>query len=115
MMETTETDNKRNIAELASDYLETYLKLTVVNINQKTTDISAVASFSMLAGMIVFFVFMFLGIAASFWVGDMLGSTSLGFLIVAVFYLLVFIGLFLGRKKFFYPFIKNLIVKSIYE
>ena len=114
-MEITDTDNKRNIAELASDYVETYIKLAVVNINQKTADISSVASFSMLAGFIAFFVIMFLGIAASFWLGELLGSNALGFLLVALFYLILFLILFLTRKKIFYPFVKDLIIKSIHE
>jgi apolipoprotein N-acyltransferase len=114
-MDTLEKENDRNIAELASDYVETYVQLAVLNINKKTADISAAASFSMLAGMIGFFVVMFLGIAGSFWVGGMVGSTAAGFLIVSAFYLLVFLVLFLTRKKLFYPFVKNLIIKSIYE
>ena len=111
----TEADNKRNIAELASDYVQTYAQLTMVNVNQKTADISAVASFSMLAGLICFFVFMFLGIAAAFWLGSLLGNTAAGFLLVAAFFLLVFLVFFFSRRKLFYPFVKNLIIKSIYE
>lgn len=114
-MDTIDNDNDRNIAELASDYVETYLKLAVVNINQKTADISAAASFSMIAGLICFFVCMFLGIAASFWLGELMGSNAMGFLLVAAFYLLLFVILFMSRKKLFYPFVKNIIVKSIYE
>lgn len=114
-MEPLEKENDRNIAELASDYVETYVQLAVLNINKKTADISAAASFSMLAGMFGFFVVMFLGIAASFWMGGLVGSTSAGFLIVSGFYFLIFVGLFLTRKKLFFPFVKNLIIKSIYE
>jgi hypothetical protein len=110
-----EKDNKRNIAELAADYVEAYARLTVVNINQKTADISAVASFSMITGLLCFFILMFLGIAAAFWLGDLLHSVGLGFLLVAGFYALVVLVLFLSRKKMFYPFVKNLIIKSIYE
>ena len=113
-METIDTE-KRNIAELASDYVETYLKLTVVNINKKTADISAVASFSMVSALIVFFVLMFLGIAASFWLGALLNSTAAGFLLMAAVYLLLFVILYLTRKKLFYPLVKNLVIKSIYE
>lgn len=114
-METTEPQDKRNIAEIASDYVETYLKLTMVNINQKTAAISSVASFSMIIGLLVFFMLMFLGMAAAYWLGTLLSSTALGFLLVAGFYLLLVLVLFFSRKKLFYPFIKNLIVKSIYE
>lgn len=114
-MEPTETSHKRNIADMASDYAETYLKLTVLNINKKTADISSVASFSMIAALLVFFILMFLGIAAAFWLGSVFENNALGFLVVSGVFLLFFLFLFLSRKKIFYPFIKNLIVRSIYE
>jgi hypothetical protein len=113
-MENIEAE-KRNIAELAHDYVETYIKLTVANVSQKTADISASASLGLVAALIGFFVLMFLGIAASFWVAGLVNSNAGGFLIVSAFYILVLIILFATRKKFIYPMIKNLIVKSIYD
>ena len=110
-----ETDNDPNIAELAADYAETYYKLTVVNINQKIADISAVASFSMVGAIICCFVGLLLSIAGSLWLGTLLGSTALGFLTMGAFFLVVFIFFYVTRKKIFFPFIKNLIIKSIYE
>src|SRR5437868_4461583 len=78
-----EPDPNPNIAELAADYVETYYKLTVVNINQKIADISAVASFSMIGAIIGCFVGLLLSIAGSLWLGSLLGSTALGFLAMA--------------------------------
>lgn len=120
-MEKTYTDIKNdpdpnpNIAELAADYVETYYKLTVVNINQKIADISAVASFSMVGAIIGCFVGLLLSIAGSLWLGSLLGSTALGFVAMAVVYVIVFIFFYATRKKIFFPFIKNLVIKSIYE
>jgi len=110
-----ETDANPNIAELAADYVETYYKLTVVNINQKMADVSAAASFSMVAALVVSFVLMFLSIAAALWLGSLLGNTAEGFLLVGLFCLAIFLILFFTRKKLFYPFIKNMVIKSIYE
>ena len=104
-----------NIAELAADYVETYYKLTVVNINQKIADISAVASFSMAGAIICCFAGLLLSIAGSLWLGTLLGSTALGFVAMGVFYIIVFIFFYTTRKKIFFPFIKNLVIKSIYE
>ncbi len=114
-MENAANNDDRNIAELASDYVETYIKMAVVNVNQKTADISAVATFSMISGFILFLFCMFSGIAASIWIGGVLDSYAIGFLLVAVLFVLLLLVLFLSRKKIFYPFIKNLIIKSIYE
>ncbi len=110
-----EADTNPTIAELAADYFETYYQLTMVNINQKTALASAAASFSMLSALIGGFVAMFFGIAASLWLGILMNSNALGFLVVGVFFLVVFCVLFFTRKKMFYPFVKNLVVKNIYE
>ena len=104
-----------NIAELAADYVETYYKLTVVNINQKIADISAVASFSMVGAIIVSFIALLFSIAGSLGLGILLGSTALGFLAMGFVYLLLFVFFYTTRKKIFFPFIKNLVIKSIYE
>jgi uncharacterized membrane protein YozB (DUF420 family) len=110
-----ENETDPNIAELAADYVETYYKLTVVTINQKIADITAVASFSMIAALVASFTAIFLCIAAALWIGSAVGSLAGGFLLVSLFCFIVFLVLFLTRKKLFYPFIKNRVIKSIYE
>ena len=110
-----ESEEKRNIADLGLDYVETYTQLMLVKFNQKTADISAVASFAMLGGLFFMMIFIFLGVATSLWLGAITGSNALGFLLTGVFSLLIFLILFFTRKKIFYPFIKNLIIESIYE
>ena len=110
-----ETASTPNIAELAADYIDTYYKLAIVNISQKMATISAAASFSMVAALIACFVSMFMGIAASLWLGGLMGNTALGFLVVGLFCLIGFFVFFFTRKKIFYPFIKNRVIKSIYE
>ncbi len=112
---TDPTDTDPNIATLAADYFETYYQLTVVNINQKTALISAAASFSMLGAMICGFVAIFFGIACSLWPGKLMDNNALGFFVVGVLFLIFFILLFFTRKKLFYPFVKNLVIKNIYE
>lgn len=113
-MENIEAE-KRNIVELAHDYADTYINYAVANVTQKTADISASAAFGVVAGLIGFFVLMFLGIAASFWLGELVSSTALGFLIISGVYVLVLVLLFVTRKKFVFPLVRNLIVKSIYD
>jgi len=112
---TEQAEFNPNIAALSTDYLETYYQLTVVNINQKTALISAAASFSMLGAMIGGFAAIFFGIACSLWLGTLMDNSALGFLIVGVLFLVLFILLFFTRKKLFYPFVKNLVIKNIYE
>ena len=118
-MEKTYTDIKPepvddpNIVELVVDYVDTYYKLAVVNISQKAADASATVSFSLLTTFIIFFICLFAGIGASLWLGGVLNNLPLGFFGVAGFCLIIFLILFITRKKIFYPFIKNLVIRSI--
>jgi len=109
----TEKENDPNIVELVADYVDTYYKLTVVNISQKAADASATVSFSILATFVIFFICLFVGIGACLWLGELLKSYPLGFFAFSGFCLIIFLILFLTRKKVFYPFIKNLVIKSI--
>lgn len=109
----TETENDPNIVELVADYVDTYYKLTVVTATQKAADASATVSFSLLATFVVFFICLFIGIGASLWLGGVLNNLPMGFFAFSGFVLLIFLVLFFTRKKIFYPFIKNLVVKSI--
>ena len=109
----TSTENDPNIVELVADYVDTYYKLTVVNISQKAADASATVSFSLLATFVIFFICLFIGIGASLWLGGIMNNLPMGFFAFGGFILLIFLVLFFTRKKIFYPFIKNLVIKSI--
>ena len=109
----TENEADPNIVELVADYVDTYYKLAVVNVTQKAADASAAVSFSLLATFIIFFICLFVGIGASLWLGGVLNNLPLGFFVFSGFILLIFLILFITRKRIFYPFIKNMVVKSI--
>ncbi len=109
----TDSNNEPTIVELAADYADTYYKLAVVNMTQKTADASATISFSLLATFVIFFICLFIGIGTSLWLGGEMNNLPLGFFAFGGFCLLIFAVLFFTRKKMFYPFIKNLVIKSI--
>lgn len=104
-----------NLTKSVGDYFDTYYKLTVVKATDKATGIAA----SSLAGLTVFFlsifVLFFSGLALGVWLGQLLDSAVVGYLLVAGFYLFVMILLVLLRRKFVFPFIRNLIVRKFYE
>jgi hypothetical protein len=53
--------------------------------------------------------------ALGFWLGDLLESNTLGFLVTAVFFALL-AGIFLAiRKKIVFPFFRNKIIRKFYE
>ncbi len=110
-----EKESKPNIADLGIDYIETYYQLTLLQINKKTADISAVASFTMVGALVCLVTAIFLGIGVSLWLGKITGDVAVGFLLTGALALIIFLFLFFTRKKIFYPFVKNLIIKSMYE
>lgn len=97
---------KTNFLEPLIDRTEAYakssLELLKLRALDKTGEVtSALVSRSLLVIAISFFVFT-LNIAIALWLGDELGKTYYGFLIVAGFYALVAIILLV-----IHPFIKN--------
>ncbi|SJZ97653.1 hypothetical protein [Sediminibacterium ginsengisoli] len=110
-----EKSEEKDLLTLAGEYAENYYKLTVVNINKKTADISAGVSFAFFLALLTFFICMFLGIAAAYWIGERINSLSGGFAIIGGFYILLILLLVVLRKKLFYPFVKNIVVKNIYD
>ena len=104
-----------NLTKSVGDYFDTYYKLTVVKATDKATGIAA----SSLAGLATFFlsifVLFFSGLALGVWLGQVLENEAAGYLLVAVFYLILIIIMIALRKKIVFPFIRNLIVRKFYE
>jgi hypothetical protein len=104
-----------NLTKSVGDYFDTYYKLTVVKAADKATGIAA----SSLAGLATFFlsifVLFFSGLALGVWLGRILENEAAGYLLVAVFYLILIIIMITLRKKIVFPFIRNLIVRKFYE
>jgi hypothetical protein len=108
-------NNADSLTKNLADYADTYYKLTVVKATDKATGIAAgaLAGFSVL--FIGIFVVLFLGISLAIWLGDLVNSPALGYLLVAAFFLLIIIILVMMRKKIVFPMIRNLIIRKLYE
>lgn len=112
------SDFREKAGQLADNiigFLETFYKLSVVRLADKVTRIVA----SILASITVLFfgtiAFIFLSVALALWVGDLLGSAALGFVVVAAFYLLLTIIVVAMRKRIVFPMIRDSIIKKLYE
>jgi len=98
-----------------TEYLDTFLRLTVVNATQKAT---TVASVSLMALMITFFfmlVLLFASVGISIWLGDLLHNVTAGYFIMCGFYLITSILILLLRKTILFPFVQNIIIQKVYE
>ena len=103
------------LAKSVGEYFDTYYKLTVVKAADRATGVAA----SSLAGLATFFlsifVLFFAGLALGVWLGNVLENEVLGYLLVAVFFLILIVVLIALRKKIVFPFIRNAIVRKFYE
>jgi len=111
-------DLKEKTADLADhveDLANTFYKLTVVNITQKATNIVSNLLLVISIAIIGSLVILFAGVALALWVGDLVGNRALGFLITAGFFGLVLLIIASIRKKIVFPYIRNLIIRKIYD
>lgn len=112
--EVREPDASDNLADNVMDFLETFYKLTLVNITDKTSGIAS----SVVAFMIVFFmgvfVILFIGLAIGSWLGQLLNSPIAGYFLVAGLFLLSMVFIWLFRKKLMSGF-RNFIIRKVYE
>lgn len=111
-------DLKEKTADLADhveDLANTFYRLTVVNITQKATHVASGIFITILMAVLGFCILLFSGIALSWWLGDLLQNRTLGFLLGAAAFLVLFLILAALRKKIVFPFIRNLIIRKIYD
>jgi hypothetical protein len=104
-----------DLIEHAGDYIHTYYKLGLLKVTEKSTAAgSAVIAGFLLAILSIFFI-LFVGLGLAWWIGSMLESIIAGYFIVAGIYLLIMICVLMMRKKIIDPFLRNFLVKKIYE
>jgi len=104
-----------DLADHVEDFATTFYKLTVVKLTQKVTNVASNLLLVLSIAFFGFIIVLFGGIALAYWVGDLVGSRAGGFLITAGFFLLVLLIIAAIRKKIVFPYIRNLIIRKIYD
>lgn len=99
----------------STDLGKTAYKLAKINAITKLTSTLASFIFTIISSVFLFLILLFVSIAIAFWLGEMFHSTPIGFLLVAGFYLVLFILLFLLKGKLILPWLRNKFVQKIYE
>jgi len=94
----------------SKDYIDNRLELYKLKVIDKTT---AVAS-SIISGLVLFVIFFIffivLNIGIALLIGDLVGKSYLGFLILAAFYAIVGLVLFFQRNKLFKTPVTKMII-----
>lgn len=103
--------------QLADDVIglvQTYYKLTLVTAAKKSSGAAASVAVVLIIGVMLLLVTAFGGLALGYWLGNLLSNMALGYLFTAIFFLLITFVLILSRKKLF-AYVRNIIVRRIYE
>lgn len=108
----TKAEDLKNHVEAFS---ETFLKLTFTTITQKGINISAVLLNTIIVYVLSVFVLLFIAAGLAWWLGDVLHNRAAGFFTVAGIFFVITVLIILLRKKLIYPFIRNSIVRKVYE
>ena len=108
-------EDAKDVFNHASDYAETFYKLSLVRLTKKISDIASGVVNSVLIFFISLCIVLFISFAGAWWLGDVVNSRAAGFLLIAAFYLLLIFILVLMRKKIISPFIRNTLIRKIYE
>ncbi len=103
------------LAEHVAGYAETYVKLGVVNATEKATVVATVSLTAVLLLFFFMFVLLFSGVGIALWVGEALQDAKVGYFCVASFYLLCALIFLALRKKFIFPFVRDQIIRKVYE
>lgn len=104
-----------NLTESITDYIQTYYKLNVLKIADKSTSAAATIVAVVAVVFLGAFVLLFGGIALGLWLGQLMEDMVLGFVLVAGFFMVILVILVMLRKKLIFPIIRNKIINKIYE
>jgi hypothetical protein len=112
-------EDVKNQSEGLADHVEalsdTFLKMVFVNVTQKVVVFAAGLINTIFIYLILVFVLLFAAAGLAWWLGDILNNRAAGFFIVSGLFLLLLFLMILMKKKVIYPFIRNSLVRKIYE
>ena len=103
------------IKQLITDYSEARIALLKINVYEKIARVTAVLFSSIIIALVAFFLIFFLSISAGFYLGSLLNSNALGFLIVFGFYLILLVFILAFRKKLLEKYIIDRVIHTLFE
>ncbi|MFV0604575.1 MAG: phage holin family protein [Niabella sp.] len=108
-------DKLDDVADNLEEIVKNYYKLSVVNAADKSSKIGSLFMVNVFIVALAFFVLLFAGLGAGFWIGQALQNPMLGFFIVAGFFLLILLIILLLKGKVIVPLLRDIIIKNIYD
>ena len=111
-------DLKEKTADLfdhVEDFAQTYKKLALIKVTEKATNALSFAMVIVAFLLLGLFAVAFLGVALCWWLGDLVQSRALGFVLGGGVFMLLFLIVALLRKNIVYPMIRDSILKKVYD
>ncbi|HLA54486.1 MAG TPA: hypothetical protein VK623_00150 [Flavobacterium sp.] len=105
----------QKIYEQVEDYAKTTVGLYKLRAINTFADLFAAVSAGFILWVIFSLFLLFVSIGAAFYLGDLLGKWHYGFFIVAGFYILVGVIVYIFRVKCLKEKINNFIIKQIFK
>jgi hypothetical protein len=103
------------LAQNIKAYVDARIEAVKLNAAEKSSAVIANVAAGLVVAAVFFFFIVFAGIALSFALGDWIGETWAGFLIVAGFYLLTGIAVWTARGKIIRLPVMNALIKQLFR
>jgi len=100
-------ENFEDLTTTAQDYLESSIAYYKLDFFKKSMKVAIDASHKLILAFFLLIALLFLSVAASIYVGELLESLALGYLIVGAFYLIIMIICALTLK----PYLQKVILR----
>jgi hypothetical protein len=107
--------NIEKLAGSARDYINTRVEVVKLNAAAKVSSVTSNIVARIIVGIVFVFFLFFGGMAAGFALGEWLGKTYWGFLVVAAFYLLAAVIVWLARERMIRMPIMNAIIQQLFK
>jgi hypothetical protein len=105
----------KTLTDDVSELFELYYKLGVVTVTEKASNAVSASLTAITVLFLMMFTLLFAGLGLGWYLGERLNSMLAGYGIVSGIFLAL-IGLTLAlRKSFLFPWIRNTIIKKVYE
>jgi hypothetical protein len=99
-----------NLFDKAKVYGETSIELFTLKSVCKSADISSSIAAKLAVASVVAFFLLLVNIGLAFWIGEELGKIYYGFFVVATFYLILAIFIFIFKNKWIKIPVSNFII-----
>lgn len=105
----------KTLTDDIGELLDLYYKLAIVTATEKASQTAAVTLTGIIIISLSLFTLLFAGLGLGWYLGEKLDSILAGYSIIAAIFLLLILGTLAFRKTVIFPFIRNLMIRRVYE